>query len=574
MNGLLRDHPLAELAKEISAGQLSGALRLSRERVRGAVYFEAGEAVFAVTNLRASRLAECLRRWGAVAPERLGAVAADGMSDEELGAALVAAGALTRDGLERLRARQASEALLLMLQWADGEWGFDPRVRLGGEAHVPIDAAQLLVEGARRLPPEFVAHRLGNDDEQVTPGDATTDGLSLLPAEGFVLTRLEGPMRVGDLLAACGLPGVETRRALYALLLCGLARRERWPIALRGASAAQTKAPPSAAAGAQKEGAQAAPTPTAPTTTPAAASSSAVAEESAKPEPPRDPREELDELFARADAQTHYQALGVSRAARPEEVKRAYYALARRFHPDRLRRDVDEQTQPRVELAFGKLAQAYEVLKDSATRAAYDLKIGPSAGQPRTGATPPAANASDAAQRDQREAAPKRDDPGASSRVRAGATPHGRASATGRADAAATVAPPADAATASTGAGLPYRAEEKFQQGLAALQQDNVPLAIRFLGEAALLVPRQARYRAHYGRALARDRQHRRQAEAELQAAIALDERNVSYRVMLAELYRDSGLRRRAEGELERALALDPKHAAARRLMDALRGRG
>jgi cytochrome c-type biogenesis protein CcmH/NrfG len=105
---------------------------------------------------------------------------------------------------------------------------------------------------------------------------------------------------------------------------------------------------------------------------------------------------------------------------------------------------------------------------------------------------------------------------------------------------------------------------------MAALQQKNLPLATKCLGEAALLMPKQARYRALYGRALAFSRETRRQAESELQAAIALDAQNASFRVILAELYQEIGLKRRAEGELERALAIDPGNEQARRLLDAL----
>jgi len=94
------------------------------------------------------------------------------------------------------------------------------------------------------------------------------------------------------------------------------------------------------------------------------------------------------------------------------------------------------------------------------------------------------------------------------------------------------------------------------------------------LGEAALLAPKQARYRAHYGRALARSRDTRRQAEAELQAAVSLEENNPAYHVMLAEFYRDVGFRRRAENECQRALSLNPKHPDAQRLMRELRAAG
>jgi Tfp pilus assembly protein PilF len=65
----------------------------------------------------------------------------------------------------------------------------------------------------------------------------------------------------------------------------------------------------------------------------------------------------------------------------------------------------------------------------------------------------------------------------------------------------------------------------------------------------------------------------RRNAEAEFKAAIALDEKNVSYRVMLAELYSEIGLTRRAHSELERALAINPQDNAARSLFEKLKGR-
>jgi Tfp pilus assembly protein PilF len=110
--------------------------------------------------------------------------------------------------------------------------------------------------------------------------------------------------------------------------------------------------------------------------------------------------------------------------------------------------------------------------------------------------------------------------------------------------------------------------------GLAAFQQNDLARARTLFKEAALLVPQQARYRAHFGRVLARDKATRRQAESELLTAVALDASSASYRVMLAELYIGIGLRRKAEGELQRALSLEPGNATARRLLEELRGAG
>src|SRR5205807_8247496 len=88
-----------------------------------------------------------------------------------------------------------------------------------------------------------------------------------------------------------------------------------------------------------------------------------------------DTRGTVEELFARAQGATHYEVLGVARSASADEVKRAYYSHARRFHPDRFRRDADADAQQRIDAAFARIAQAYEALKDSSLRAAYDLKL-------------------------------------------------------------------------------------------------------------------------------------------------------------------------------------------------------
>jgi len=66
------------------------------------------------------------------------------------------------------------------------------------------------------------------------------------------------------------------------------------------------------------------------------------------------------------DAEKDYYAiLGVSSFATPQEIKRAYHKLARRYHPD----SREAQTPTRL---FHQIQEAYSVLSDPAGRNAYD----------------------------------------------------------------------------------------------------------------------------------------------------------------------------------------------------------
>jgi curved DNA-binding protein len=61
----------------------------------------------------------------------------------------------------------------------------------------------------------------------------------------------------------------------------------------------------------------------------------------------------------------YYEILGLKRSADADEVKRAYRKLARKFHPD-------VSKEKNAEEKFKEVQEAYEVLRDTDKRAAYD----------------------------------------------------------------------------------------------------------------------------------------------------------------------------------------------------------
>lgn len=522
MKGRLTDQPLAELVREIASKGLSGTLRLEHERARAVVYFEDGQVVFAASNIRTLRLREYLTKRDLVSEKELASLG-NSLSDLGLAAALRANGSLRQEDINAVLATLVNDTLRVALLWTEGSWDFSERARLDDPMRVRVDTSKLLREAAHRLPLKFVSLRFRNPGETVSRAADVSGSGNFLPGESFMLSRLDAPTNLEQLIAASGLREVDAYRMLYGLTLSGLVTREYWHNAFRTEPAAPSKAQMAA-----------------PVSPPTSVTESEPADNrwgSVKEE------DDLQPFFDRlSEATNYYQVLDLPLTAEATEIKDAYYALARRYHPDRFHLRSGTRFHAQISSAFARITQAYETLTDPEARSTYDLSL----------------------QRSRKftDSAPK--------------SAHDRGPQRGSPDGVGvnSVSGPTEEFEFEVGSAEFGQAEHSFNEGFGALKQGRINAAVAHLAAASRLAPHEARYRAYYGRALAASEKTRRLAESEIQAAVALDPGNATYRTMLAELYFDLKFHRRAQTELDRALALDPKNASAHSLLRRLESSG
>jgi len=83
----------------------------------------------------------------------------------------------------------------------------------------------------------------------------------------------------------------------------------------------------------------------------------------------------IDQAFSRLQDQNHFEVLDVPRDAKTEQIREAYFELAKRFHPDRVRPlGVDELTD-KAEEVFRKLNEAHTTLTDEERRHEYEAEL-------------------------------------------------------------------------------------------------------------------------------------------------------------------------------------------------------
>jgi tetratricopeptide (TPR) repeat protein len=394
MNGALGEGVLPGLLRDLYVGRKSGMLALHRGPDRRGFRFRNGHIVNADSSVREDRMGEVLVRHGHLtAPDLKRAIGFAVRDGKKLGTVLVELGLLKADQIEDALALHVHELLSKVFSWSDGTYEFAEEEGTGpvlGDTTLKVTTGELILEAARSVTdPDVVRYILGDIDRIL--GLASDPLLrfqrvTLTPADGYVLSRVDGTLSAREIVAMISLPREETQKSLFALLSTGMI--EYLPLPPKARPADPKKRP---AAPVQMT---AAPAPELPIVLlpppPTAAESEAQAAEHAAAAQDDPRRMEVLEAFAALKHHTHFQVLGLDRTATEAQVKEAYFRQARRFHPDVHHDPALADLRDKIEAIFVRLGEAYEVLRNPRIRAKYEAQINPAPATPAPAAHAPA----------------------------------------------------------------------------------------------------------------------------------------------------------------------------------------
>lgn len=335
---LPRDRVFARTLCEGEQSGASGIVSARRGKLRRLFCVEKGSLVFATSNLIEEQFAEYLVRSGALSPAaRADAVEDAGRTGRKVSEILLAKGrppvAVLRAGMEGL----VRELFSSTLEWPDGQTEFAPGLpRLEGEVTVRLSARALVLDHVRRYPAtvDALRVRIGPPDFRPVAVESVPEDWPIEPLGDYLLGRADGGVDLAGLVQGSPEGEERTLRLVYGFLLIGLLDPE--DAATRRARTVQ-------------------------------------------PHEAELTREECLGRLALSAGGDHYAVLGVDRTARREAVRNAYYALARRYHPDRFRSGPLSDLLPRFEQFFTGVTDAYNTLFDPERRAEYDQQLAESA---------------------------------------------------------------------------------------------------------------------------------------------------------------------------------------------------
>ncbi len=464
------------------------------EKVVKKVYFKNGDLTFAASNLQEDWLGRSLVRAGKLTEQQCAAseelVAKTG---KKQGAILVELGFLTPQTLVEGVKFQVKRIILTLFSLRMGSYSYEEApLPMADIIPLQMSTGNVILEGVTSLEWQAIRKSLPAPTTIVRPATDPSclfQDASLTDEQRTVFSFIDGKRSIEEI---CGLSGVGDFNALKAVyLLLALQMAEIGKIKTDAEMEFARESVREAVRPAREKKAETKP------------------EEPSRPAEPEvvATRETIQQAFDALPKQDNYQVLGVTITATTQELKKAYFRLAKSYHPDRHFDPAMADMKSKLEALFDRIHKAYTILSDQVRRAEYDM-----ATAQKAAAKQPPRSTQDSFEEKRPEGYQE--------------------------DYKEKVA----------------RAAEQFNNGLREFKTGNYWGAVEAFSWAVRLDPIKAPYSYYHGLCLINIPRRRHEAEENFQKAIDLDPTKIEYHIELSNLYIRMGMKTKAIGVLNAAL--------------------
>lgn len=521
MQGDLSRETLADVIRTLYVDRRSGIVHLAQAKTSKRIYFRKGSMIFANSDVESDRLGEFLIRQGVIDREQF-AKTTETMKEtgHRFGRTVVELGHCAADEMEQKVVEQIQAIIYSLFDWDEGDYRFEQHENPVDEDIVlNLSTADIILEGTRRLKDmDKVRRALGdssgileqNEDPLLLYQKMTT----LSQSEYFILSRVDGTSSMDDIFAVSPLDEDETLRCIYGLVSAGVLVR-------RGGTCAEpasgdVRPPPSPPPPkpeprkAQSEEPPPRPATSSPRPPPSTPPTIAEVPPELGPSPEEIAvREEISQKHASLSDSNLYDLLDITITANDDEIKKAYYAMAKKYHPDRHHSTHLRDVHGLLEELFSKITHAYQTLSSTADRHRYDQTL-----------------------------------------------KHGDA-----ADAAADAGDEQSAKKAeqASEAALKSQAEERYVDGKQHFEEMHFFDAIQSLRDAVRLYPKK-HYHKLLAQALMKNPLWAKEAEEHFRAALKMDQFDAECALGLGQIYEDKGMMTRAQKMYQQAATYEPEN--------------
>ena len=487
LSGIVKNLAIPWLFQDIKNDQKTGTAVLEKDGATRKIYFNNGDIIFASSSLTEDRLAEFLVRTGKITAEQRDMLAETARtSGKQEGAVLIERGIVRPADLVDQVNLQVKQIILDLFSWRNGAYQFNEGPLPQAEI-IPLSmtTASMILEGIGALDWQVIRKALPPPETVLRPA-ATPSRLfriaDLTPEQKNIYAMINGSRTIEELCSLSMVGDFNTYKAIYALLAVRI---------VEPGTAEEVR--------------------TAPRDTARAASGDNGEPDAGTADPVS--RDAIQEAYAALDKQDHYQILGVDKAISPAELKKVYFRLAKRYHPDSYTEPDMADMKTKLETLFTRINHAYETLSNDFKRNEYDriqvqgTKKSPEVVKARS------------------EKLEKR-------------------------------------ATAA----------KQFELGMSAFKIGNFWGAEESFKWACQFDPENSKYFHYRGMSLSRIPRRSHEAEEHLRKAIELEPEISSYHLELGNLYLKGGLKSRALQYFNTALELNPASDAARKAVATASG--